>query len=652
MPSHKIILFITCLFLLVFVGCTQATPTPAATNVPPSATATAVASQTPTFTPSPEPTPTLTPTPTALTAADIFDLVSPAVAFVDTPAGSGSGVLIADGYVLTNAHVVWPFLTVRLVFADGTEFTEAPVFNVDLLADLAILGPIETDIMPVSLVDGEDRVIGSDVYLVGYPGEVDQFPQPTITRGLISRLREWESVGITYFQSDAAIAGGQSGGVLIAENGDVIGISGFRFTEAGFAVVASAVDIWPRVQALMAGEDVARLGEWRLPRDESRTSSSVILHNAWEDSVFIIHASAGADVELKLTGDEEETYLVLADVYGYPLLYSQATDAQVNSATTDLDAPYFVRVFQNLPGRHVLNLKSNVPFTRFQDEDDNRSLVMGRATTGRISYPGDLDFYLVHLEAGERVNIQVDSILVDPQVSIMPEELPLLEYAITDDDSGGGIFGFNAELTYETPQTGFYIVLVESAYGQETGGYILTMDVPYPGAPTPIAPTATPRPIESDVGGMRLYTNSAYGFSFEYPAEWTAVHAGFSLYDKLCQRATACFEGSDSELVVILIEDLKAHDLDDITADEYLDITLENIVNQDFDVLRRETIETQDGLKPVFIVLELNDGAVKMARMVYLFNRVAYNITYLTFGDYFKDLEPMIEHSFKSFSLE
>jgi len=82
------------------------------------------------------------------------------------------------------------------------------VLNWDLLGDLAVIGPIETDISPTTLVDGEDLVIGSEVFLIGYPGEVEELPQPAISRGLISRKREWEAIGMTYFQTDAAIAGG------------------------------------------------------------------------------------------------------------------------------------------------------------------------------------------------------------------------------------------------------------------------------------------------------------------------------------------------------------------------------------------------------------------------------------------------------------
>ena len=80
---------------------------------------------------------------------------------------------------------------------------------------------------PLTLSDGEDLAIGSELYLVGYPAEMELFPQPTITSGILSRLREWERAGITYFQTDAAIAGGQSGGVLVDARANVIGISGW-----------------------------------------------------------------------------------------------------------------------------------------------------------------------------------------------------------------------------------------------------------------------------------------------------------------------------------------------------------------------------------------------------------------------------------------
>ncbi|MCH7997608.1 MAG: trypsin-like peptidase domain-containing protein, partial [Chloroflexi bacterium] len=101
------------------------------------------------------------------------------MAFIETPTVTGSGVLIEGGYVITNAHVVWPFEEVRVVFPDGSEHLNVPLLNWDLLGDIAVLGPLETNIEPIPLIDGEDMVIGSDLFLIGYPGEAEQFPTPT-----------------------------------------------------------------------------------------------------------------------------------------------------------------------------------------------------------------------------------------------------------------------------------------------------------------------------------------------------------------------------------------------------------------------------------------------------------------------------------------
>ena len=235
------------------------TPTPLAASTPtpsvtltstPTATATATPTPEPTATPTPEPAATPTPEPTAtpgpLTSPQIFDKVSPSIAFIETVTGTGSGVLIDGGYVVTNAHVVWPFDTVRVVFPDGSEFHGVPVKGWDLLADLAVLGPIDAPTDTLALVDGESLPIGTDMFLIGYPGEVEEFPQPTIARGLLSRVREWESIGITYLQTDAPVIGGQSGGAAVSNMGEVIGISGLAFTEGNFGIVASSADISPR----------------------------------------------------------------------------------------------------------------------------------------------------------------------------------------------------------------------------------------------------------------------------------------------------------------------------------------------------------------------------------------------------------------------
>ena len=88
-----------------------------------------------------------------LRARELFAQASPSVAHVSTPHGTGSAVLVDHGYLVSAAHVVWPYEGVRAVFPDGTEFEELPVAAWDLMLDLALLGPVdmeETEIEPLT----------------------------------------------------------------------------------------------------------------------------------------------------------------------------------------------------------------------------------------------------------------------------------------------------------------------------------------------------------------------------------------------------------------------------------------------------------------------------------------------------------------------
>ena len=83
-----------------------------------------------------------------------------------------------------------------------------PVVAWDLVADLAVLGPLDSPVPPLTFADGSELTMGSDVYLIGYPGEVENFPQPTIGQGILSRVRSWAAIDLTLFQVDADVTGG------------------------------------------------------------------------------------------------------------------------------------------------------------------------------------------------------------------------------------------------------------------------------------------------------------------------------------------------------------------------------------------------------------------------------------------------------------
>lgn len=395
--------------------------------------------------------------------------------------GSGSGVLLAGGYVVTNAHVVWPFRSARLAFPNGEEFADVPVLNLDHMADLAVLGPITTTIPPIPLTSGEHLTVGDVAYLIGYPGEADRFPQPALARGIVSRMREWPSQAITYFQSDAAVAGGQSGGMLVSEQGEVIGISGFSFAEGNFALVASAADLKPRVDRLIAGEDVDGLTVRDLLAEGKRTRASYRPEHYYDQRVYVIREDPGQLIRVSAES-ELPFFLAVVDPMGeLPILEQyeegEGTGNLEGEFTVDYSAPYFIVVGPGAePEKQRISVSANRRFLEYADPDDGVVLESGLTVSGQIEFGGDLDTFRMALEKGQEVTVTVDSIEIDPHLTV--------DYpgawegdVLYDDDSGGGLFSLNAQTTFVAQEDANYLFVVEDTSGYEFGGYQITVEV-------------------------------------------------------------------------------------------------------------------------------------------------------------------------------
>ena len=556
-------------------------------------------------------------------------------------------MLIGGGYVVTNAHVVWPFQEVRVVFPDGSEFSSAPVLSLDLLGDLAVIGPLQTTIDPVELVDGEDLIIGSDVYLIGYPGEVAGFPQPTITRGIISRLRQWEPIEMTYFQTDAAIAGGQSGGVLVSEKGDVIGISGLTFTEAGFGLVASAADVLPRLDGLVAGEDVAGLGERRVPLSGGELESDFTLANQWDGDAYVVNEPAGTAIDIRMEG-ENDGFFLLVDVYGSQLILAGEglTGVASGSATTELDAPYLIVAAQKTEEPGDFHVRSNVRLARYEDVDDGAAITVGQTVLASMDTPFDFDFFVLDLEEGETVEITVDSVMIDPVVKVdFPGATD--EQVLWDDDSGGGLLGQNAKLTYRAPLTGSYLIVVSDATVSQIGGYLLTVAKAPPGA-SAVSPVMRPAPttIDSPFGPMALYESPQYPFSIQYPADWSEQAAQVDI--------TASFASDAGGVFAVAEEDTVAEGIGKITLGHYADL-VESVFGSDPDiqVQSRDQIVTSQGQPAEIVVFILTAELFNVTRFIYLHEgQIGFGASYVVPTARHEEVARMIDYSFSTFRVK
>ena len=139
--------------------------------------------------------------------------------------GQGSGFIIhPDGIVLTNAHVVEDASDVEVTLPDGRSFN-GKVLGADPLTDVAVVKLVASR-LPVAPMGDSSRVRpGEWAIAIGNPLGLDN----TVTAGIISAIQRTNAVGegqrVPYIQTDAAVNPGNSGGPLINDRGQVIGIN-------------------------------------------------------------------------------------------------------------------------------------------------------------------------------------------------------------------------------------------------------------------------------------------------------------------------------------------------------------------------------------------------------------------------------------------
>jgi serine protease DegQ len=145
----------------------------------------------------------------------------------------GSGVIVsAQGYILTNNHVVEAADEIEVALADGRKAI-AKVVGADPETDLAVV-KIDLDNLPaITLGHVEEARVGDAVLAIGNPFGVGQ----TVTMGIISALGR-NHLGIldafeNFIQTDAAINPGNSGGALIDANGNLLGINTAIYSRSG-----------------------------------------------------------------------------------------------------------------------------------------------------------------------------------------------------------------------------------------------------------------------------------------------------------------------------------------------------------------------------------------------------------------------------------
>ena len=161
----------------------------------------------------------------------------------------GSGVVISsDGYILTNAHVVDEGKVATVEFYDGTSY-DAKLVGADSQSDIAILRIDASGLKPAVFASSKDLCVGDSVCAIGNP--LSPKYSLTMTSGIISatsREMSYNGAVMSLLQTDTSINEGNSGGPLINNRGQVIGITNMKIVSSfsniegiGFAIPSDTV---------------------------------------------------------------------------------------------------------------------------------------------------------------------------------------------------------------------------------------------------------------------------------------------------------------------------------------------------------------------------------------------------------------------------
>jgi len=441
----------------------------------------------------------------------VYQTASPAIVTIDTPSGTGSGVIVSeDGLIVTNAHVVDGADTVKIILADRQEYEGRVVGYGANGVDLAAVRIQGRNLPTVDLATSPVQV-GQRAFAIGNPfGRFDG----TFTIGIVSRIDATRGL----IQTDAAINPGNSGGALLNSRGELIGINTAIFTPQrsapgvpsspsgnigiGFAITMTQVNEFLAAVSRGTAATASQQSPFLLGSERSaqqitvdgtlisgqltRDSSTLPSDDSYYDA-YSFEGRSGQRVVVEMTSDNIDSYLVLLSPQGRDLAQDDDSAGGSNARlafTLPEDGTYTVLANSYGPretGSYALRVTDGVSAS---DPSSGRLVsgpqggvqalpmsvegILGRNSQILAQDGSRYEEFLFDGNAGQQVTIALDSREFDPFVILVGPDGEVLD---SNDDVSQS--SYNAGLSVTLPVTGRYRVLANSFDASGSGRFSL-----------------------------------------------------------------------------------------------------------------------------------------------------------------------------------
>lgn len=290
-----------------------------------------------------------------LTNQEIYAKCLPSIVFIEAKSfyqsATGTGVIMSeDGYIITNAHVIEGAGEAEITLWNNETY-DAKLVDYNFEQDLAVLKIEGDEFQPAVFANSDDLVVGDLSYAMGNP--LGAKYRSTFTDGMISatdRVLDVDDNSLVFVQTTAAINSGNSGGALINECGQVVGITTIKIMSKddtiegmGFAIPSKRVQ--QVVNRLLSGEEIlqAQIGIQVIATKEPVTGIEVRVVNpgsnvekaGMKSGDIIIEANGKV---IRSTADLElvKGYLFVGDMVDY-VVYRDGEEVKISAELQRLE---------------------------------------------------------------------------------------------------------------------------------------------------------------------------------------------------------------------------------------------------------------------------------------------------------------------------